>query len=225
MNIKSIQFCILAAAWMVQTTPQPASAQGTVYFSHLGSATDTTGPIIASDSSWAVAFETGAAANGYSVDTIQIRIAGVTGNPVGFQLLLCDDNAGKPKSSLEPLIGSTPTSAGVYSFSAAGIRLAPSTVYWVLATSSDLNSSGNTLSWALNSDPCVGTDGWNLTTSSMTGAGGVSNPDWSQVYWSNVSPGGLTLAVSASPVPEPQTYALAGGGLLAYLARRKMVLR
>jgi hypothetical protein len=40
-------------------------------------------------------------------------------------------------------------------------------------------------------------------------------------YWMHLIPGGLTLAISASPVPEPEVYALAGLGLLAFLVRRK----
>ena len=220
MNIKTLRYCLLVLAWMAQTTPQLADAQDTVYLSHLGSSTDTIGPGIASDSWWAVAFETGTAVNGYSLNTIQIRTAGVTGNPSGFQLLLCDDNAGNPRSSLEPLIGSAPTSAGVYSFLASGITLAPSTVYWVLATSPDPTSSGNTIYWAMNPDTYAGSDGWSLDTSFMANTGGTASSDWSHLYWVHVTSGGLTLAISASPVPEPQVYALTGLGLFAFLVRR-----
>ena len=217
MKMKIRLYSLLILAWMAQTTPQIANAQSTIYLSHLGSFADTIGAGIGSDSWWAASFETGPAAGGYSLDTIQLRTTGATGNPSGFELFLYNDNGGDPGNSLESLIGSTPTSAGVYSFAASGITLSASTVYWAVATSPDLSSSGNTIYWALDPGSGTSSDGWSLNTSYMAS----SSEGGPGAYWANVSPGGLTLAISASPVPEPQIYALVGLGLFMFSVRRK----
>lgn len=217
MNIKTIRYCFLVLAWMAQTTHQLANAQSTVYLSHLGSSADAIGADIGSDAWWAVSFVTGTAANGYSLDSMQLRTASVSGSPSGFELFLYNDNGGDPGSSLAPLIGSTPTSAGVYSFAASGITLSPSTVYWAVATSPDSSSSGNTAYWALNSSAYISNDGWSLNTSYMA----YSSEGGPNSYWTHVSPGGLSLAISASPVPEPQISTLTGLGLFVFLVRRK----
>jgi hypothetical protein len=211
MSIKLLRYGLLVFACIGQATPQIANAQSTVFLSHLGSSADT-GIGVQSDQWWAVSFETGTAANGYSLDSIQLRIAGKSGNPTGFELLLYNNNGGLPGSSLDSLSGSDPTGAGVYTFSATGITLSPSTVYWAVTTSSDSSLSGNSFYWAFDPNSYTSSDGWSL---------GSDAASFNGSSWNGNATSPFTLAINASAVPEPEIYSLTGLGLLAILLRRR----
>ncbi len=214
MNTKLLRCGLLVLACICQAAPLTANAQGTVFLSHLGSSIDT-GEGVNSDADWwAEDFETGSAANGYSLDSIQLRIAAVAGNPSGFELSLYDNNGGVPGNSLELLSGSIPTGLGVYTFTASGITLSPSTVYWVVATSPDSVFSGNTVYWAFDPNNYTSIDGWSLDMTSQ-----YSSPDGS--HWQGGGGSPFTLAITASAVPEPEIYSLTGFGLFAILLRRR----
>jgi hypothetical protein len=212
-NMKLLCYGLLVSACIGQATALTANAQGTLYLSHLGSSADT-GIGLGSDQWWAISFETGIAANGYSLDSMQLRIAGITGNPSGFELSLYDNNGSVPGNSLDLLNGSDPTGAGIYTFTASGITLSPSTVYWAVTTSSDSLQSGNLFSWALDPNSYTSSDGWSLST-----AGGYYSFNGSS--WNNGGGSPFTLAVNATAVPEPEIYSLTGLGLFAILLRRR----
>ena len=91
----------LILALLATTTSPMARAQGTIYLSHLGTATDAGAPV-ASDSWWGTFFETGPVAGGYSLDSIQLRIAGISGNPF-FTLVVSATPA--PEPEIAPLTG------------------------------------------------------------------------------------------------------------------------
>jgi hypothetical protein len=156
----------------------------------------------------------GRRASGYSLDSIQLRIAGVVGNPSGFELSLYDNNGGVPGNSLELLSGSIPTGVGVYTFTASGITLSPSTVYWAVATSPDSVSSGNTVYWAFDPNSYTSSDGWSLDMTSQ-----YSSFDGS--HWEGGGGSPFTLAITASAVPEPDIYPFIGLGLFAILLLRR----
>ena len=115
MSTKLLRHGLLAFTCIIQAVSQNAYAQGTVYLSHLGSIADT-GEGVGAATPFAIYFETGTNANGYSLDSIQLRIAGVLGTPTGFDVSLYNNNGGVPGSSLEPLSGSIPSGVGIYSF-------------------------------------------------------------------------------------------------------------
>ncbi len=190
-----------------------ANAQGTLYLSYLGG-TYSSGIGVDSEHWQAVSFTTGTAANGYNLDSLQIRIAGVSGTPSGFYLSLYDNQGGAPGSSLQPLSGPTPTGAGIYTFTASSLTLAPSTVYWAVATSPDLGQTGKAAYWAFYSDDYFPSDGWNLSAS-------PNGHSFNGTAW-NVGGGGspFTIAINATAVPEPASLSLLGMGALVICFRR-----
>jgi hypothetical protein len=150
---------------------------------------------------------------------MQLRIAAIAGSPSGFKLSLYNNNGGVPGNNLEFLSGSDPTGAGVYTFTASGITLSPSTVYWAVTTSSDSSLSGNSFYWAFYSDSYTSIDGWSLN---MTGEYGSQD---NGSTWINDGGSPFTLAINATAVPEPEAYSLIGLGLLAMLVRRAKCFR
>jgi hypothetical protein len=98
---------------------------------------------IASDSWLAQGFWTGTYSNGYMVTGIQFQMANATGNPNGLTVLLYSSSNNFPGSSLAALAGdSNPLTSGIYSYSGANVALAPNSLYFLVATSSQLLSSG-----------------------------------------------------------------------------------
>jgi hypothetical protein len=212
MSIKLLRYGFLVFTCICQVTLQNVIAQGTTYLSHLGSSADT-GEGVQSDAWWAISFETGTAANGYNLNSMQLRMAGIAGNPSGFELSLYSNNGSVPENSLDLLGGSDPTGAGIYTFMASGITLSPSTIYWAVTTSSDSSLSGNSFYWAFDPDSYTSTDGWSL---------GVDFQSQDGTSWNSGGGGSpFTLAVNATAVPEPAIYSFTGLGLFAFLLRRR----
>jgi hypothetical protein len=219
MNIKLINCSLFILACIVQATSLSAKAQDTTYLSHLGSSDDT-GIAMGSDEWLAISFETGAAPNGYSLDSIQLRIAGIEGNPSDFQLSLYGNNEGVPGNSLELLNGSDPTSAGIYAFASSSITLSPSTVYWVVTASSDSLENDNHFFWGLDPSSYTSSDGWSMNTVSIFDTRNNGST------WNNDEGGSpLTLAVNATAVPEPEIYSLIGFALFVILIQRRRQAR
>ena len=214
MNTKPLRCSFLVLACLGQAIPSTANAQGITYLSHLGSSADT-GIFVQSDQWWAISFETGTAAEGYSLDSMQLRIAGIAGSPSGFQLSVYNNNGGVPGNSLELLSGSDPTGAGVFTFAASDITLSASTVYWAVTKSSDSSLSGNSFYWAFDPNSSTSMDGWSLSTT------GDYNSQDNGSTWSNDGGSPFTLAINATAVPEPEIYSLLGLGLFAMFLRRR----
>lgn len=214
MSAKLFYYSIFVSVCISLSSEKEASAQGTVYLDHLGSSADT-GLGVGSDFWWAVSFETGTTTAGYDLNSIQLRIAGITGTPTGFDVSLYNDNGGEPGSSLQLLSGPLPTSGGIYTFGASAMNLSPSTTYWVVASTPDLTSSGNTVYWAIDPDSYTSTDGWSMPTTSSGDSSGDGGTSWAD--HTGGSP--LTLAVDATAVPEPDSLRLVAVALIAILLK------
>jgi hypothetical protein len=193
-----------------------AQGQEITYVSNLGgNPADYTGYGIGSNQWLANSFVTGTTSAGYQLNSVQIPV-GVNGNPSGFSLSLYSDNGGHPGNNLGTLGGSNPTDWALYNFTASGIELTPSTTYWIVATSPTPAYSDDSYYWVFASDTSyTSSDGWSM------------NPDgWRASFsggssWGNGTGSPYQFAVSATPVPEPEIYSLAGSGLLAILLRRR----
>jgi hypothetical protein len=193
-----------------------AQGQEITYVSNLGgNPADYTGYGIGSNQWLANSFVTGTTSAGYQLNSVQIPV-GVNGNPSGFSLSLYSDNGGHLGNNLGTLGGSNPTDWALYNFTASGIELTPSTTYWIVATSPTPTYSDDSYYWVFASDTSyTSSDGWSM------------NPDgWRASFsggssWGNGTGSLYQFAVSATPVPEPEIYSLAGSGLLAILLRRR----
>jgi hypothetical protein len=206
---------------------QPVEAQGTLYLSNLGTSGLGEGAV-ASDQWIGWAFSTGANANGYDLNSVQLTMGGVFyGNPSGFTVMLY--NEGRPLlhpprffpgSSLGILDGSdNPATAGIYPYTPeSNIELLPDTVYFIVLA-----------------------DGTTMDTGAYGGAGGtapVSSDGWSgyPIFFSSNNQGsswttlGTTVpisypqfAINATAVPEPSTIPLIllGSEVLFYVRRNK----
>jgi hypothetical protein len=215
MNTKLLRYSLFVLACIYQATPLTSNAQSTMYLSHLGSSADT-GVGVQNDHWWAISFETGAAVDGYSLDSMQLRMAGITGNPNGFELSLYNNNGGVTGTSLDSLNGFDPIGAGIYTFAASGITLSPSTVYWAVTTSLDSSFSENSFYWAFDPNSYTSIDGWSL---------GNNAASFNGSSWNSSGGSPFTLAVNATAVPEPAIYSLTGLGLFAILLRRRKQIR
>jgi hypothetical protein len=118
---------------------QIMQAQGTVYVSNLGQ-TSTGSEAIGSNFWMAALFYTGGNANGYSLDSIQLAMTDISGNPSDFTAMIYNEAnnpaAILPGSSLGTLSGSdNPSTAGIYTYTpAASLILSPGTPYFIVLT-------------------------------------------------------------------------------------------
>ncbi len=194
--------------------PRNASAQGTLFLSNLGE-TSFNGIVAASDQWLAMQFTTGTTPAGYNLDSVGFLSGGTLGSPSGFSLSIYTDNSGKPGSSLAALSGSANPSAlsSIYSYTASGVTLSSLTPYWVVAKAATPKATGG-YAWAITSSTnYFSDDGWSTVTLSAGSADAGSS-------W--VPTGGIyQFSVEATAVPEPQTFALLGLGLSAFLLRRR----
>jgi hypothetical protein len=126
--------------------PQILRAQGTTYMSNLGQ-TNAGSIAVGSDSWLATLFETGTNSSGYTLDSIQLAMAGASGSPSGFTVMLYNEqgiggeNLG---SSLGTLDGSlNPVIGGVFTYTpVSNLTLSPNTVYFIVLTSGTTVANG-----------------------------------------------------------------------------------
>lgn len=177
---------------------------------------------IAQDSWVAVTFTTGTNPNGYSLDSIQLSMGESTGSPDGFNLSLYavvpGGTIGSPDfdRNLGDLSGSDPLSEGVFSYSAFGLTLAPSTSYFVVATSSTSAEIG-AFQWNVPSSGAYDSiEDWTMVGARLESDNGA---DWSTVR------GLLQYGVSATAIPEPSTLVLLGCGALFAAIRLRRAMR
>ena len=134
---------LFAISPMVITT---SHAQGTMYFSNLGAA-PVGSAAIASDSWIAQTFITGTNGVGYVVNSVQLLMTLPSGSPSGIEVSIYtpdgDARLIPPQRIIGSLVGSDPTSAGIYSFASSGITLSPSTWYFLVARATTPSATGS----------------------------------------------------------------------------------
>ena len=201
------------------SVPSITRAQGTIYFSNLGATP--AGSLPAAADSWlATEFDSGTNSSGYRLDSIQLGMAAASGAPGGLAAMLYTSlpfgAAPYPGSSVGSLTGpSNPSTAGVYIYSPAGdLLLSPRTSYFIVLTAATPVADGAypwsyASTWSYNR-----IDAWNgtLCYNSTDGAS-----------WHSISSVYPLFAINATPeanVPEPNTAAVLGLGLLALLLRK-----
>jgi hypothetical protein len=216
--MKNIIICGIIFCAVVLLAPQIAEAQGTLYLSSI-SQTSTGTVSVGSDSWLAAEFGTGSNAGGYMLNSIQLAMTDASGNPSGFSIMLYSSadmfGAVLPAGSLGTLTGSaSPTAAGVYAYNAPPtLSLSPSTVYFIVITSSTTVANG-AYNWSESAYP-PGVNSWGIGNGMLRSGNGTSG--WSPTPYLGIP----QLAIFATPTPEPGVAGLfALGGLLAAFQRR-----
>jgi len=179
-------------------------SQGTIYLSNLGESG--AGFSVGGGSQQ---FATGLSSNGFALNSVTLVMGAMLDNASNFAVSIFDDNVGTPGNLLGLLNGnSDPRTAGEYAYTNAGLILASSTTYWIVASCD--SSSPN--------PPIMPPGGytWQETLSQNILASG----GWSAGI-GNTGFTGTTFqfAVNATPVPEPSTCALFG--VAAFLFPRR----
>jgi hypothetical protein len=180
-------------------------AQGTLYFSNLGQ-TSAGSAVVASDSWIAQGFGTGTNAAGYTVNSVQLLMGEASGNPNGFNISIYSKSGNSPQNNLGSLVGSDPAANGVYTYTASGLILSPSTAYYVVVTAATSVAQG-AYSWSATSgnNPSIRNDGW---------LGGIYDFSTDGSNWNYSRDQFFQFSITGTAVPEPSTAVLAGLGLV-----------
>jgi hypothetical protein len=201
-NMKKTIFMAIVLA-TESFAPSFVQAQGTLYVSNLGQ-TPTGSAAIGSDSWIAQSIITGTDSSGYTLNSIQLLMDAASGSPSGFNVSIYSSAGGTPQNNLGNLVGSDPSAGGIFTYTASGLALSDSTIYYVVVTSATLVAQGAYI-WSMAS-LSDGNDQWQIDDLYYSSANGSS--------WAVGARGdAFQLAVYATPVPEPRLYALAGLGL------------
>ena len=209
---------LIIAVLIALVAPRTTYAQGTTYLSNLGNAS-TGSSAVGSDSWLAAAFHPGNSSGGYILDSVQIAMAGVSGAPTGFTVMLY---AGFfPESRLASLSGSpNPSTAGVYDYTpATSLILAQGTYYNVVLTAGTPVANG-AYEWSTALNAFNASDGW---AGYYAGASfNYRSTDGLSWYGSGSAPGVFQYAINATPVPEPpiSCFFVLGGLSLMWLRRK-----
>ena len=153
-------------------------------------------------------------ANNYTLDSVTLQMGAATATGGVFSVSIFSANGSNPGSLLETLSGSTsPFGSGNYTFTSTGLSLAPNNTYHVVAV---VTGGLGDYSWQ-DTSVTSETGPWvfpNYFTTSTNQGGG-----WSQTGAS------MIMSVTATPIPEPGTYAAVCGALALGLAawRRRSV--
>jgi hypothetical protein len=223
MRIKASYFGVAVAMGSLSAVPH-TSAQ--VFLGNMPAANDAGTPSLLTDVRFkAVGFTTPAGLP-YNIDSVTVRLNNYTAadNPfVGFYT----DAGGEPSNDTgNPtvgLVGSWLTdaapnagTAGNFTFVPAGtITLAANTTYWLVVGG---EAAGTSFNW-LNSNPSVAPTSTEGTT--FVGYRGMVPNDPDPPVWA-VSAFFNPMEIQATPVPEPQHYALAAGlGLMGFGVLRR----
>ena len=186
-------------------------AQGEItYLSNLGQAPTGSNPV-GGDSWIASTFRTGNNGSGYLLDSVQLGMTDVAGNPSGFTAMIftmVGDAGSNPGSSLGILTGpANPSTVGTYTYPEdSNLILLPGTIYFIVLTAGTTVANG-AYEWSLTSPISYGpSGGWGS-------AGGVwKSSDGSSWHY---GPGAPLFAITATPVPEPSAkILLSSGGIL-----------
>ncbi len=187
-------------------TPSFVQAQGTLYVSNLGQAS-TGSASIGSDSWIAQGFYIFATdPNTYTLNSIQLLMNPASENPAGFSVSIYSNASlgGIPQNNLGNLNGpANPSAGGLFTYAASDITLSGGFTYYVVVTAATPVAQGSFVWSAANG---AGNGNWIITDLYYSSANGSS---WTGHGRQNV----FQMAIYATPVPEPATYALMGLGL------------
>jgi hypothetical protein len=197
--------------------PQIVQAQGTMTYVSSLSQTSTGSPSVGSDSWLAADFGTGNNASGYMLNSIQLGMAGASGNPSNFMVMLYSAISGGallPGSSLGTLNGSlNPTTAGIYTYTpASNLTLLPG-LYFIVLTAGTTVANG-AYSWSESAYP-PSINYWGVGNGVIHSSNGTSG--WSPTPYLGIA----QFAINATAIPEPgvsSLFALVG---LAFLWHRR----
>ncbi len=183
---------VCRAAITVLSIPLFLHAQGTFYFSSLGTPPQS-GLLVGSNSWGAAWFQTGSFSGGYSLDSIQLLTGSSVGSPGGFSVRLWDFQTDQP---ILTLTGPNPTAAGVYTYNASAFLMLPSQVYWFVVTSETPTGTG-AFDWSYSNQHALGNP-WR---------GGGYNVSSDGLHWTRDPDREFQFAVFATQIPEPPTLA------------------
>ena len=181
--MKRIVLSSVAALTAVLLSSHAAQAQGTTPYLSSLSQTYTGSAGVGSNSWLAMQLLTGSSPGGYTLNSIQLGMAGASGNPSGFAAMLYSksDNPGGvlPGSSLGAMTGSaSPSSAGVYSYTpTASLTLSPATYYFIVLTSTTAVADGAFNLGLSTYPPTTAIAGWAEGNGVMRSSNGTSG--WS----------------------------------------------
>ena len=202
----TISIVLSVVGWF---TTRIAQAQGTLYLSNLaeppgGSA------VIGSDAWVGGLVRTGPNTGGYDLNSVRLLMDPAAGSPSDFSISLYSYNpvTGQPGSGIGSLSGSDPAAGGNFLYTTSGLGLSSSTRYVIVLTAATPVVQGVYAWSAANTSSYDSSDGWLLASDYYISTDGSS--------WGPWRGGPLQLAIYATPVPEPATYALAGLALAVF---------
>jgi len=213
---RTIIFAVVLAAEVF--IAQIGQAQGTLYMSNLAQPA-AGGGTVASDEWLAAIFDTGTNSGGYDLNSVQLLMNAASGSPSNFVASLYSVNGSISGTSflgsyLGSISGSTnPSAAGVYTYTASGIAVSPSTQYFLVLTATT-PLSGGSYNWSYAGNPSFSSsDNWSFPGINFVSSNGGSN--WGRDFSS------FQFAIYATAVPEPSIISIfmLGSGVLIYVRR------
>jgi hypothetical protein len=196
------QTALTVASLVGLLLPQVVAAQGTLYVSNLRQ-TPTGSAAIASDSWVAQTFVTGTNSAGYLLNSVQLLMDTPSGTPSDFSVSIYSKTGDPhsfhlpgdlPQSRVGTLTGSAPATSGIFSYTAAGIALSPSTFYFLMATATTPAPTGS-YTWSAASS-FTQANGFTIDDSYFASTDGSG---WTPHIRQNV----YQFAIYATAVPAP----------------------
>ncbi len=198
-------------------SPKIIQAQGTMTVLSNLNQTATGSLAVGSDSWLAEGFFAGTNPSGYVLNSIQLEMAGGSGNPSNFTAMIYNSQPGGfiPVSTIGTLNGSlNPVAGGIFTYTpASSITLLKNKLYYIVLTASTSVANG-AYEWdftSVNSYNPIG--GWSGSGIFYSASDGSS--------WNGFSGDYAQYAINATPVPEPGVLGLFGLGGLAFLWHRR----
>ncbi|WP_345784008.1 choice-of-anchor R domain-containing protein [Synoicihabitans lomoniglobus] len=163
---------------------------------------------------FAGSFTTGANADGYALDHVDIAFTGVATDAT-FAISLWSDASDTPQANL----GAFSHDTGIRFNPTDNLSVLPSTTYWLVLESNQISDLGSNYAWRTTEDSSFAVSGgWSV-------AGSFAQSTNQGATWA-ASPTDYLYAVTATPasaVPEPSTTAviLAGFALVGVVCTRR----
>ncbi len=185
-------------------------AQGTLYVSNR--AQTPTGDAAIGSNSWvAQTIVTGNSSGGYVLNSVQLLTDVAAGTPGGFVVSLYSKTGDphslhipgdSPQSSLGSLVGSDPAAGGIFTYTASGIMLSPSTFYFVVVTAATPTSEGAYF-WSGEGN-LIQSNGFTIDDSNFTSTNG-------SIWTSHLRKIVFQLGIYATAVPPPNLIIVTNG--------------